>query len=116
METDVLPVLTSAGLIFYFMRWLKTFDWYSKFVEAFPLADRWVHRMVAGLGSLFAALGIAVAYHGDISAGWEINIQIPNLSTLISAGWHWVQVFTAQQVIYDGTRRPAAMPHDQKVT
>ena len=33
--------LTSAGLIFYFMRFLKTFNWYGAFVKAFPMADRW---------------------------------------------------------------------------
>lgn len=116
MDTEVMSTLTSAGMIFYFMRYLKTFDAYGQFVKAFPLADRWVHRMVAGMGSLIAALGMTVAYHGDASTGWQINISVPNLETLLHAGWQWVQVFTAQQMAYDATRRPPSMPHDQPVT
>jgi hypothetical protein len=116
METEVMPTLTAAGLIFYLMRYLKTFEIYGRFVKAFPLADRWVHRLVAGIGSLIAALGITTAFHGDASAGWQISISIPNADTLLHACWQWVSVFTAQQFAYDSTRRPTAMPHDQPVT
>lgn len=116
MEAEVMSTFTAAGLIFYLMRYLKTFDVYGRFVKAFPLADRWVHRLVAGIGSLIAALGITIASHGDAATGWQISIGIPDLGTLAGAAWHWVQVFTAQQMAYDATRRPEEMAHDQPVT
>jgi hypothetical protein len=116
METEGVSLFTAAGLIFYLMKYLKTFGLYQRFVSAFPLADKWVYRLVAGVGSLIAALGISLAYHGDATTGWQVSISIPNLNTLGEGIWHWIQVFTAQQLAYDISRRPESMPHDQPVT
>lgn len=114
--TEVVPYLTSAALIMYAMRYLKTFDFYGRFVEAFPAADRWVHRMVAGVGALVAAIGIHVSFQGDFNTGWTFHGTIPDINTIIHGGWDWTKVYVLQQFAYDTTRRPAAMPHDQKVT
>ena len=109
METQVF----SGIVLMYFQSWLKRFDWYKKFVTTFPAADKYVHRAVAGLGSLIIALGITYTVTGDTAAGWHVVLNIPNANDLMIAAWNFVQVYVSQQVSYDMTRRPAAMPHDQ---
>lgn len=99
--------------VMYFQSWLKRFDFYKAFVKAFPAADKYVHRMIAGLVSLFAAIGITYTMTGDSLAGWVLTLNIPNQATLVDAALTFVKVFIAQQGAYDMTRRPAAMPHDQ---
>lgn len=109
METQVI----SGIALMYFQSWLKRFNWYKAFVTAFPAADKYVHRLVAALGSFLVALGITYSMTGDSSSGWQVVLNIPNADALVSAVWNFVQVFVTQQAAYDMTRRPAIMPHDQ---
>jgi len=110
METGY---FTAGVVLMYVQAWLKRFEFYKKFVTAFPTADKYVHRAVAGLGSFVAAVGITYTMSGDWSAGWQVSFDIPNGPELLEATWAFVNVFVSQQVAYDATRRPAAMPHDQ---
>ncbi len=115
-QTEVVPYLAFGALIMYAQRALKRFDWYSKFVTAFPAADRWVHRIVAGALAFIAAVGIHYTWQGDATTGWNIHIAIPNLAALGHGTWDFVNVYIFQQLSYDVTRRPPGMPHDQPVT
>ena len=112
METSVM----SGIVLMYMQSWLKRLDWYKAFVTAFPAADKYVHRMVAALGSFIVALGITYTMTGDATNGWQLTLGIPNASALLQAAWAFVQVFVSQQVAYDVTRRPMDMPHDQPAT
>lgn len=103
----------SGVILMYAQSWLKRFNWYKAFVKAFPAADKYVHRLVAGLGSLIAAIGITYTMTGDAAAGWVLTFNIPNMETLQAAVLTFLNVFITQQVAYDATRRPAAMPHDK---
>lgn len=109
-ETEVVPYLASGALIMYVMRWLKHFDWYQRFVEAFPAADKRVHQAVAGVGALIAAFGIHYTFQGDANAGWQLHVSIPNLTELMHGGWDFVNVYIFQNLAYDATRRPLSMP------
>ena len=112
-QGEIVPYLAAGALVMYVQSWLKRFGWYKQFVVAFPAADKYVHRTVAGLGSFVAAVGIHYTMQGDASSGWQIGIMIPNVTTLMHGAWDFVNVFIFQQLAYDVTRRPAAMPHDQ---
>ena len=109
METGY---FTAGVVLMYIQSWLKRFGWYKKFVTAFPAADKYVHRMVAGLGSFLTAVGITYTAQGDWATGYMIGIAIPSGPQLLEAVWAFVNVFVSQQVAYDATRRPAVMPHD----
>ena len=113
-EGEVVPYLAAGALIMYTQRWLKRFDWYSRFVIAFPAADKYVHRGIAGLGAFVAAVGIHYTFQGDSASGWQLHINIPNVSGLMHGTWDFVNIYIFQELSYDVTRRPAAMPHDQK--
>src|SRR5688572_17264312 len=110
---EVVPYLAAGALIMYVQAWLKRFGWYKKFVTAFPAADKYVHRMVAAVGAFIAAVGIHYTFQGDASTGWQVHINIPNATQLWHGAWDFVNVYIFQQLSYDVTRRPAAMPHDQ---
>jgi hypothetical protein len=116
LTDPVMPTLTAAALVVYAQRFLKTRAWYNRFVVAFPMADRWVHRLVAGLGALITALGVTWTFTGSYDVGWHLQGDIPSLSAMTLALWAWFKVFVMQQLMYDMTRRPAAMPHDQKAS
>lgn len=110
---EVVPYLAAGALIMYVQSWLKRFDWYKRFVTAFPAADKYVHRMVAGVGSFIAAVGIHYTIGGDSALGWDLHVRIPNLTQLAHGAWDFVNIFIFQNLAYDATRRPVAMPHDQ---
>lgn len=103
----------SGVILMYIQSWLKRFDWYKAFVTRFPMADKYVHRMVAALGSFFMVLGVTYTVTGDRSVGWMLQLQIPNQENLVHAIWTFLVSFFSQQVAYDATRRPPSMPHDQ---
>lgn len=88
-------------LIYFFQKWLKSHDWYCKFVETFPAANKWVHRGVAAIGAGVATLGIMYSFSGDWNQGWHIGIDIPNGQALLQAGWTWIAAFTTQQSLYE---------------
>lgn len=104
--TEVVPYLTSAALIMFAQRALKGFAWYQNFVRAMPGADKWAHRIVAGAGSLIAALGIHVAFTGDILTGGTFQGTYPNIFEMLHGLGDWVKVFALQQWAYDSSRRP----------
>ncbi len=114
--TEVVPFLTSAAVIVYIQKYLKgsrlTSEWYAKFVAAVPGSDKWAHRIIAGLGSFVAALGIHMTFAGDFNNGWTFAGQIPNGWELLHATGDFIKVFALQQWAYDSSRRPDTMHHD----
>lgn len=115
-QGEVVPYLAAGALIMYVQAWLKRFEFYKKFVTAFPMADKYVHRSIAGIGAFIAAVGIHYTMQGDAATGWHLHITIPNAQQLMHGVWDFVNVFIFQQLSYDVTRRPAAMPHDQSAS
>ena len=109
--------VTAGVIIMYLQSQLKHFDFYKRFIVAFPAADKYVHRIVAGFFSFCAALGITYVVTGDAATGWHVGFDIPNQAALVTSVFGFIKsfvtTFTAQQVAYDTTRRPAVMPHDQ---
>lgn len=103
-NTEVVPYLTSAALIVYVQRWLKSRDFYQAFVGAMPGADKWAHRLVAGVGALLMALGIHYTFTGDMQAGWQLHLSIPALWTLLHTAGDFVKEYVLQQMIFDGTK------------
>ena len=114
--TEVVPFLTSAAVIVYIQKFLKssslTSDMYAKYVAMVPGADKWAHRIIAGIGSFIAALGIHMTFAGDFSHGWNFAGTIPNGWELLHASADFIKVFALQQWAYDSSRRPEAMHHD----
>ena len=95
-----------AGLVINsLMQYAKTFNAYSRFVTAFPAADKWVHRFVAGLWSAVAAVGIVVSTTGDAQTGWVIQATVPSVAAMTNALMTFVTTFTVQQYAYQSTRR-----------
>lgn len=103
-ETEVVPYLAAGALIMYVQRWMKRFGWYQRFVEAFPAADKRVHQLVAAVGALIAALGIHYTFQGDASSGYQLHVNIPNLTQLAHGGWDFLNVYIFQNLAYDATR------------
>lgn len=111
--TEVVPFLTSGALIMYAQRYLKSRESYMKVVEAIPMADVWIHRIVAMVGSLAAGLGIHLTIAGSFDVGWTLHALIPNGWELMHAVGDVGKVYVLQQLSYDATRKPFTMPHDQ---
>ena len=103
-----------AGLVINsFMQFLKKFDWYGKFVTAFPMADKWVHRAFAAVWTAVATVGIVVSFTGDASTGWTVQATVPSVNAMANALMTFVTTFTVQQYAYQSTRRDnnALPPH-----
>jgi len=111
--SEVVPFLTSGALIMYAQRWLKSRENYMKLVQAIPMADKWIHRIVAATGAFVAAIGIHVTFAGTFDAGWTFHGTIPNGWELLHGAGDVVKVYILQQLSYDATRKPMGMPHDQ---
>lgn len=105
--TEVVPYLTSAVLIVYAQKFMKTRDVYIKFVESMPGADKWAHRLIAAIGVAVSAAGIHYTYMGDYTTGWIVHINIPDIWTVLHGLTDFVKLYTLQQFAYDVTRRPA---------
>lgn len=110
--TEVVPYLTSAALIFYAQKFLKTRTSYGHFVKAFPAADKWAHRFIAGFGALIAATGIHFTFNYDIVQGGTAHFTIPDLWTMVHGIGDWVKVFTLQQFAYDCAKQPPYVPKE----
>jgi hypothetical protein len=111
---DPSSALVSSALIFYLQQWLKERAPYQAFVTAMPGADKWAHRIVAGLCALVAAAGIHYTFDGACSFtdGCRGTFSIPDGWTVLSGIWEWAKVYIGQQALYDITRtpRPSSSP------
>lgn len=103
--SEVVPYLTSAATIAYVHKWLKTTDYYTRFVSAFPGADRYAHWFTAGIMSLVAAVGIHWTYTGTLSTGGTITFAIPPLVTLLHGMADWFKVYILQHFAHDTVKR-----------
>lgn len=106
--------LISSALIFYAQQWMKERGGYQAFVTAFPGADKWAHRVTAGLFALIAAVGIHYTLDGACSFadGCRGTFEIPDGWTVLHGVWEWAKVYVGQQALYDMTRttRPNSQP------
>lgn len=109
-QTEVVPYLTSAILIYFAQKFLKGRPAYATFVTAMPGAAKWAHWLVAGVGATFAALGIHVTSTWTASDGGHIQFAVPGLWAMLHAAWDWIRVFALQQFAYEATRRDARQP------
>lgn len=111
--TEAMPLVVSAALIMYAQKFLKTRPTYMQLVQAIPMADKWIHRIVAGTGSLIAALGIHYTFSWTFAAGGHLSADIPAGWQLLRGFGDFFSVGVMQQIFYDATRKPMGMPHDQ---
>ena len=117
--TEIVPFLTTAALIVYAQKWLKSTGLYGAFVEKMPGADKWAHRLVASIGALWTALGLDFAYDGSGDAGYTFRLITPATVTMLHGLGDFAKVYVMQQVVYDATQKgkqllpptgPAAKP------
>lgn len=113
--SEVVPYLTSAALIFYAQKFLKTTPGYAAFVQHVPGAAKWAHRLVALVGSIIAAVGIHWTYAGDVQAGGILTVTIPSLASMGHAIWDVVKVYVLQQWAYETTKPKPWMPEPPAV-
>lgn len=98
-----------AIMVVYVQKWLKTHDWYQRFVEWAPGANRNAHRIVAGLFALITAIGIHITVDGNADTGWNFSGHIPAVSVMLQSAWEFIKVFAIQQYVYDSSRKPEEM-------
>lgn len=110
------PAFVLGLMVTQFQGWLKRFSWYGTFVDKFPATDKYVHKFIAGLFSLVAALGVTWTATGSLATGGVVTIGYPGIAAMGSVVWNFAITYITQNYAYDSTRRPAAMPHDTKVT
>lgn len=99
----VIPYLTSAATIVYVQKWLKTLEFYQRFVKAFPGADKYAHWVVAGAMSVIAATGIHWVWTGTLLNGGVLTINVPQLSDILHGVSSWFKVYITQHTIYEAT-------------
>lgn len=102
--SEVVPYLTSAAMIYFAQKFLKTTPPYAAFVAAMPGAAKWAHRTVALIGSVIAAVGIHYTYNGTLQAGGVLTFTIPGAWDMLHATWDVVKVYVLQQYAYDTTK------------
>ena len=95
---------TSAILIYFAQKYLKTLPGYARFVEAMPGAAKWAHRCVAAAGAVIAAVGVHISFEGNAAQGWHFSGTIPDVWTMAHAAWDWLKVYATNQWIYESTK------------
>lgn len=108
--TEVVPYLTSAATIVAIQKWLKTRGAYAQFVTAFPLADKYVHWLVAGTGSLVAATGIHMVWNWDLIHAGTFSGTIPSVLDMLHGLGDWFKVYILQHTVYEATHQPPYQP------
>lgn len=109
------PYFFTGASIVIAQKWMKTRQFYARFVVAFPGADKWAHRYVALLGAMIGAAGIHYSWNYDVFHGGSIMAQLPPLVALLENLWHagtdLAKVLLTQQILYESTHQlPYAPP------
>lgn len=99
--TEVTPYLTSAATIAFAQKWLKSFAWYQNLVKELPIADKWIHRGIALVGSVSVAVGIHITFTGSLMTGYDGTFHIPNIMTMLHGASDVAKVFALQQMSYN---------------
>lgn len=110
MNPESPAYFTSVILIYFAQKWLKGRPAYATFVQMMPGAAKWAHRFVAAVGASIAAIGIHITFDGSASAGWAFHGTIPDVWTMLHAGWDWIEIFAGQQGIYEMTKPRPWLP------
>jgi hypothetical protein len=111
--TEVVPYLTSSATIVFIQKWLKSREFYQKFVAAFPGADKYAHWFVAGIMSLIAAAGIHYVWTGSLNEGGQLVLTIPAVGVIIHGLSDVFKVYILQHTIYEG--QPLRVPSQQQI-
>lgn len=106
--------VTSAATIVYIQNWLKTRDFYARFVVAFPGSDEYAHWIIAGTASLIAAAGIHLTWNYDLIKGGQFAGTIPSLRDMLHGMGDWFQVYIYQHTIYKQTHEAPYAPPQVK--
>lgn len=93
--------------VMYIQRWLKKFSWYSALIQKFPMADKRVHQLIAGVIAFVTAIGVSYTWAVGVDGVRHLTIDIPSNQALLDAAWNWATVYITQNFAYDATRRPA---------
>lgn len=104
-STEIVPYFTTAALIVYAQKYLKTFKLYTTFVEHFPGADKWAHRFIAAVGAVWVALGLHFTYAGSADVGYQFHLVTPAAIQMLHGLGDFLKVYVLQQVIHDGTQK-----------
>lgn len=104
VNDPVITTLTGAAIVVYLQRYMHTREWYQKIITALPVADKYLHRTVAALGSLLVMLGITWTFTGSWDAGWHVTIDTPAGTALLLGIWAWFKTYVLQQIVYDATK------------
>lgn len=111
--TEVVPYLTSAATIVAIQKWLKTTEFYAKFVAAFPGADKYAHWIVAGVSSIIAAAGIHLTWNWSATAGGTFSGTVPSVLDMLHGLADFFKVYILQHTIYEGTNKAPYMPPEK---
>jgi hypothetical protein len=107
MDGAVISQLTSAAIVVYLLQYLKKTAWYPKFAAAVPMDAAHVHRLVSAAGALLSAVGVHIAFTGDVATGWHFAGTIPPLHEIVHSAWDWAQQFALNQLTYDAVLQRA---------
>lgn len=104
VTTDFSTYAIVSGLVMYAQKYMKSFNIYQAVVKAVPGADKWAHRVIALLGSLIGAAGIAYAFSYDPQTGGSLLITLPSAAVAAAGLKSAAVLYLGQQFAYDATR------------
>jgi hypothetical protein len=99
---ELLSQLTSAAIVVYALQWLKS----TSLVSFITAETKTLNRWLSALGAFTGAVGIHFAF--DVSAG-SLVITGLTVTGLLHGGWHWINQFALQQLMYDAAVQKAGV-------
>lgn len=106
--------VASGAAIYYFQKWMKSRQWYGRFVQVFPGADKWAHRFIPLLGATMATLGIHYTWSGTLFNGGTLTVMLPPLQQMVAGIGHFGLdvggIFGVQQTIYECSNQRGFVP------
>lgn len=72
------------------------------------------NRIVGVLSSGLTSLGVTFTNNATWQSGGTFVITVPDGNAILIAGWHWLQAFVLQQIVYHGVVKKLA-PRTVKV-
>jgi len=98
----VLSTFTSSALVVWLMQLVKKSKWLNFVQEGKPA----LNRMVSVIAAMIANLGISYSWDAQTHA---LTIAGLSLVGLLTAGWHWLNHFAMQEVMYQAAvNKPTA--------
>ncbi len=98
VDSQITNHLTSAMLIVYVLKWLRSTKLYQRCVGWLPISNGKIHVIVSGIGAFIAAVGIHGSISGNYSDGWKYAGTIPSLAVM----WHMAVDWGTQMAFNQG--------------